>query len=129
MFSLIWLVLELVTAWKVFEKYGEPGWKGLVPFYSDIVEFDKVWTKGMGILYIVAAILSVVDINKAGGVLGTIAIIGSIAVFVINIMFANKKAKAFGGAMGLTLVLIFLPFIGNLYIGFSKDVEYKGNLS
>lgn len=126
MLSFIWLVLELVTAWKVFEKYGEPGWKGLVPFYSDIVEYDKVWEKKMGYFFIAASILSMVDISKAGGLMTTLALIGSIALFVINIMFANKKAKAFKGGLGLTLLLIFLPFLGNLYIGFNKDVKYVG---
>jgi len=129
MWKLIWLILELITAWKVFEKYGEPGWKGIVPFYSDLVEFEKVWTKNMGIFYIVAAILACLDVNDAGGILGILATVGAIATFVINIILASKKSKAFGGAIGLTLVLIFFPFIGNLYIGFSNKVEYQGNFS
>jgi len=120
--TLLFFILELVTAWKVFEKYGEAGWKGLIPVYSEIVEYGKVWTMPMGI---VAGILSVVTAigSQSENLVFSIA---AIVYFVISIIFSNKKAKAFGKGIGLTLVLIFFPFIGNLYIGFKDDVKYLG---
>ena len=51
-------ILRLVTAWKVFEKYGEPGWKGLIPFYSDYIEYGKVWSANLGLFYAATVVLS-----------------------------------------------------------------------
>lgn len=126
-FSLILLVLELITAYKVFEKYGLAGWKGLIPVYSDYLEYGKVWTKNLGIFYAVISVFSaIVGAMKIGGALEFIADICYIVAFVMNIMFASKKSKAFGKKLGTTLLLIFFPFIGNLYIGFG-DAQYQGN--
>lgn len=126
--DLIFLILELVTAWKVFEKYGEKGWKGLIPFYSDYIEFGKVWTTTMGIAYIVLTIVKEL-INNVDA-LSNIPLLGTVvglAAFIITVLCANKKAKSFGKGIGLTIVLVLVPFIGNLYIGFKNDVQYIGN--
>ena len=126
--SLIICVLELITAWKVFEKYGEPGWKGIVPFYSDWVEYGKVWSAPAAIIYIVCLIISWIS-NIAGddasSALTAIAAIAGVVSFIVNIIFANKKSKAFGKGLGMTLLLIFFPFIGNLIIGFGS-AQYQG---
>lgn len=127
--QIVLLILELITAWKVFEKYGEPGWKGIIPFYSDFVEFGKVWSSTVGIVYIIATIIGIIDTKESGLILGLISAIAAIAAFVINIMFAIKKSKAFGCGVGTILLLIFLPFVGNLYIGFSQNIQYIGNQS
>lgn len=123
---LVWFILELVTAWKVFVKYGEPGWKGLVPFYSDFVEFGKVWSPAMGLVYVVCDVFKFVNsYAELSGAIGAICTCAEIVGLIIGIIFAAKKSKAFGHKFGMTLVLIFFPFIGNLVLGFGKS-EYKG---
>ena len=32
--STIWYIIMAVGLWKMFEKAGEPGWIGFVPFYN-----------------------------------------------------------------------------------------------
>ena len=32
--SFVMAVLEIIGGWKVFNKFGEPGWKAIIPFYN-----------------------------------------------------------------------------------------------
>ena len=131
LFTIIIAVLYLVSAYKVFEKYGEPGWKGLIPFYSNIIEFDKIWNKKMGWIFIALSFVYgiaraiVQSSDDAGLFMSLIVLVAAIAVFVINIKFALKKAAAFGGGTGMKLLLIFIPIIGNLILGFG-EAQYQG---
>lgn len=38
------LIATAVGRWLVFKKMGLPGWKGIIPFYSESVLFRKLWT-------------------------------------------------------------------------------------
>ena len=40
--SMIWYVIAAVGMWKMFEKAGEPGWIGFVPFYNIYKLCEKV---------------------------------------------------------------------------------------
>ncbi len=119
-------ILKLLTAWKVFEKYGEPGWKGLIPIYSDYVEYGKVWAANLGLFYCLALYLVHKYEETATGLPGAVLNIIGLAALGVHIIFCWRKAKAFGQGVGLTLVLLFLPFVGNLVIGFGGS-EYLGN--
>jgi hypothetical protein len=44
--ALIFIVVNIVAVWKIFEKAGKPGWKSIIPVYNLIVIFDilgKPW--------------------------------------------------------------------------------------
>ena len=34
-FTLVYVAVSFVLRWNMFIKAGEPGWKSLIPFYSD----------------------------------------------------------------------------------------------
>jgi hypothetical protein len=127
-FFLVTSVLELASAWKVFEKYGEPGWKGLIPFYSDYIEYDKIWMPNLGLFYAATVVISQISQQMQGGLLRSILGVLVMAGFVVNIIFSRFKAAAFGKGRGMTLLLILLPFVGNLILGFGSD-RYLGNPS
>ena len=40
--SVIWFAIGAAGLWKMFEKAGEPGWIGLIPFYRDYKLCEKV---------------------------------------------------------------------------------------
>lgn len=124
MISLIVLILTLITEIKVFEKYGEPGWHGIIPVYSQYREFSILWTGEMGIVYIVSGMLAGSLDGSSSLIMTALAGICALVYLIVGCMYASRKSRAFGGGILLTLVILFFPFIGNLYIAFSDRRYY-----
>lgn len=125
------IVLTLISKMCLFKKYGEEGWKGIIPFYSTYIEGEHVWTGAMALLSeIIALVPQLINIYNTDSIaiLSIITSVCAIAGLVLTIMMCNKKSKAFGKGIGMTIVLWILPFIGNLYLAFS-DAQYEGNKS
>ena len=40
--STVWFIIGAIGLWKMFEKAGEPGWIGIIPFYRDYKLCEKV---------------------------------------------------------------------------------------
>ena len=38
---LIWYLLLAIGRWQMFEKMGQPGWKGFIPVYSDYILYGS----------------------------------------------------------------------------------------
>ena len=43
--AILFAVLQIIAAWKVFEKAGEKGWKSLIPFYNIYILFRVLGIK------------------------------------------------------------------------------------
>ena len=39
----VWWLLDVIGKWFMFVKMGEPGWKSIIPIYSDYIIFKNVW--------------------------------------------------------------------------------------
>ena len=39
--TLFWYLLLALGRWQMFEKMGQPGWKGFIPIYSDYVLYGS----------------------------------------------------------------------------------------
>lgn len=117
-------VLKLLTAWKVFEKYGELGWKGMIPFYSDYIEFCKLWDSRSGIIYIASTIGACVffSFTDLSIIIKTLFAVAVCLSFMYGLIRAYKKAMVFHKSSGFALLLYVLPFIGNLVIGLGPAV-------
>lgn len=124
---IIYFILTLVSNWKVFVKYGEPGWKCLIPIYSTYIDCKHVWSVLGFIMLIVGTIVASLANDSSGTFIQILSFIGGIAVLVMQIIHYHYKARAFGKGVGMTLLLIFLPFIGNLVLGLG-DADYIGNV-
>lgn len=112
------LVLFLVANWKLFVKFKEPGWKSLIPFYSDYIVYSKLW--GNGWLFIVPVGLAML------GYLPFIGVIFNIITLCFACLYAYKMAEAFGEGIGFTLGLIVLAPVFKLILAFDKKHEYLG---
>jgi len=100
---LIIIAVVIVGMWRTFEKAGKPGWAAIIPIYNFIVLLEIV---GKPLWWIILIIIPVVNI-------------------VIAIMLCHQLSLSFGQGIGMTLLLIFLPFIGWLMLGFG-DARYVG---
>ena len=39
--ALGWYILLAIGRWRIFEKMGEPGWKGFIPVYADYILYGR----------------------------------------------------------------------------------------
>ena len=114
-------ILEVIGSWKIMNKFGEPGWKTLIPFYRVFVEYKYTWNPHMMWLASLAPVIGQVMQGREGEIIATI---GSILVIVGTIFYIigqHKLSKAFGHGVGFTLGLIFLPMLFTIILGFGKS--------
>lgn len=83
------IALYLVSAWKVFEKAGQPGWAIFVPLYSLYTYAKVAGLKGMSIVLYLIPFLNI------------------IYHFSLNI----RVAKRFGYSSGLGVILALAPML------------------
>ncbi|MCK9421779.1 MAG: DUF5684 domain-containing protein [Bacteroidales bacterium] len=105
-FGIMVTVIEIVGAWFMFEKAGEPGWAAIIPIYNYLVGIKiagKPWW------YILLMLIPLVNLF-------------------IYIIILNGLAKNFGKGTGFTVGLFFFRFIFVPILGFGKSV-YIGDKS
>lgn len=125
---LVFYALMVIAYWKIFKKFGEPGWKGIIPVYNTYIQFKytwkTIWFWIMIAVYVVSGIMQSVGddgtaINTVGNYIGAL---GSL----IMIVALYKLSKSFGHGFGWTLGLIFINPVFLLMLGFGKS-QYLGN--
>lgn len=101
--SLVWLVISLAALWKIFVKMGEPGWKGIIPIYSQYIIFTRAGKPGWWVI-----LLFVPCIN-----------------YVALWFLADALGNLFGKGTGYKIALFLLSPIMYLVLGFG-DSRYVG---
>jgi hypothetical protein len=99
----IFLVFIIACTWKIFTKAGKPGWAAIIPIYNTIVLLEIT---GKPIWWIILFLIPGVNI-------------------VIAIMVTHQLSLSFGQGIGMTLLLLLLPFIGYPMLAFGS-AQYQG---
>ena len=149
------VALQLVGSWFTFKKMGLPGWKGLIPYYSMYVLFEKLWDKKQfwrTIVYLIIytctlsfgyILLTIAIVMLASGssqapgiiflILGVLFLIAFIVflilTFVIEFKLYKKLAHAFGLKDAWAWGLLFIPCVMLPIIGFHKNITYYGPIN
>lgn len=116
------VVLYLIMALgycKMFKKAGEPGWKGLIPFYNQYILYKISWKGSMFFIWLVLEIAFTV-LNRLSGdnlILSLISIVVGIAGIVIEVKRCGRLSKAYGRGIGTAVGLFFLPVIFSWILG------------
>ncbi len=99
------LILIIIVAglWKVFEKAGKPGWAAIIPIYNLIILLEIV---GKPTWWIILMLIPFVN-------------------FIIAIILYHQLSLSFGQGVGMTIMLIILPFVALPMLGFGS-ATYKG---
>lgn len=111
------VVLLVISNWKIFKKAGQPGWKALIPVYSDYIFYKIAWKPrwfwiAMIISVIIAATSEFIGATpETAMIVSILSTICAIFACVIEIIMHVKLAKAFRKDGGFAVGLILLPFI------------------
>jgi hypothetical protein len=97
------LLVIIISMWKIFEKAGKPGWAAIIPIYNLIVLLEIV---GKPVWWIILLLIPFVN-------------------FIVMIFLAHLLSKSFGKDVVMTILLIFLPFVGYPMLAFG-DAKYGG---
>ena len=122
-FGIIYLITKILAAigsWKVFTKSGEAGWKAFIPFYAKYVRFNLYWDKKFFWLYLIAYIVTTTVGANATGLFGLVVAAIAIAGVVVTFKMEMKCAKCFGKGTGMGILLVFMPWLANIILGFGK---------
>ena len=123
-------VLSLIGKYFIFEKMGMPGWKSLIPIYSDYLLFRELIGSGYFWGYIASALLAgscsaFVTIGLVSGVMEFLFIITAVAActvtIAIQIKLAHSLSKSFGHGIGYTFGLIFIEPIMLMILGLGNN--------
>lgn len=104
--GLAFILLMIVSVWKIFVKAGEPGWASIVPIYNAIV-YLKI--AGKPLWWIILLIIPFVN-------------------FIILILVVLGLAKNFGKGGGFAVGLLLLGFIFLPILAFG-DAKFVGQKS
>ena len=122
--------LSLIGKFFIFEKMGMPGWKSLIPIYSDYLLFRELIGAGYFWGYIASALLAgscsaFVTIGLVSGVMEFLFIITAVAActvtIAIQIKLAHSLSKSFGHGIGYTFGLVFIEPIMLMILGLGHN--------
>lgn len=127
------VIFSLCMRWFIFQKADEPGWKALIPFYSDYLCYDIVWDGQIYLVLLFGTIFSILVgclIALVDPVAGfatacvTAAIITG-ARMIAHLMLQFRYARAFrrSDAFAIGLYLINPVFMAILAFG---ECQYVG---
>ena len=119
----IGFILSAIGSWKVFKKSGEAGWKAFIPFYNKFVRFNLYWDKKFFWVYLIAHIVATTVGANATGILAVVVTALAIAGMVVTIKMEMKCAKCFDKGIGMGILLVIMPWLANIILGFGK-AEY-----
>ena len=134
------LAIAIISLWKIYEKMGEPGWKGIIPYYNIWVMVDKLkkprfwfWIQVVcsalliGISVITTGLLLIAmqtqeDIAGIIAVIGIFSLIIAVVALVYQIRLFHALSKSFGYGAGFTVGLVLLPIVFFPILAFGDSV-------
>ena len=115
-------LLLAIGRWQMFEKMGQPGWKGFIPIYSDYVLYCSCWET---VFFWVALAASAVCALGGADSRSLIVSLAGIVAAVMEASLALRVSRSFGHGILFALGLMLLNPLFVLYLGFGSD-RYKG---
>ena len=119
------VILYLLTAlgcWKMLEKAGQDGWKGLIPVCNLYMVYKICWTPAAFWMYLITAVSGSCFLSAARffWLQGPLVLLGLAAV-VIRAIWCCKVSSAFGHKAGFAVGLFFLEPFFVMILGFGSS--------
>lgn len=107
-------VLMQVALWRLFDDFGEPGWKSLIPYYSCHLLYSNVWKARY--YYITLAV------SIACGLYPVLLILW----LILNCILCYKIAQCYRCNLLMTIGLILFPYVFLPIVVLRKNAFFFG---
>lgn len=119
-------LLNIIGLFKIFQKMGMPGWKGIIPIYNMYGLYNVLWEKKYFWVYLVAQLcLGVFKSDGSNLLISLVTLVMSVLTIVLGMKLYIKLAKAFGKGTGFGVLTFFFAPICLAILGFGS-AEYEG---
>ena len=119
------ILLNIIGLFKIYQKMGKPGWKGIIPFYNMYGLYDELWDKKYFWGYLLAQAIMLNPSSPSGLLFSVADLVLSVAMIVVIMKLYIKLAKAFGKGTGFGVLTFFFAPICLAVLGFGS-AEYEG---
>ena len=119
------ILLDIIGLFKIYQKMGKPGWKGIIPFYNMYGLYDELWDKKYFWGYLLAQAVMLNPSSPSGLLFSVADLVLSVAMIVVVMKLYIKLAKAFGKGTGFGVLTFFFAPICLAVLGFGS-AEYEG---
>lgn len=122
------LVIMVISNWKILTKANEEGWKALIPFYNkwtlcEVVGLSPYWV--IELLVVQALYLFIKQVLEGNFVVISLSWLVSLNSLYFNVVYSLSLAKSFGKDKSFGILTIFFPEITLPMLAFGKS-EYIG---
>lgn len=119
------ILMNIIGLFKIYQKMGKPGWKGIIPFYNMYGLYDELWDKKYFWGYLLAQAVMLNPSSPSGLLFSVADLVLSVAMIVVVMKLYIKLAKAFGKGTGFGVLTFFFAPICLAVLGFGS-AEYEG---
>ena len=116
--ALLWYLLLALGRWQMFEKMGQPGWKGFIPLYSDYILYGSCWETVFFWAALAAGAVCVFAGPDSQSFLVTLA---GVVCTLLEAGLALRVSRSFGHGIPFAVGLLLLNPLFVLYLGFGPD--------
>lgn len=121
LFSIAYVIFNLIILWKFAVKTGFPGWSLYIPIYSNFVWFRIA---GMDTIWFILSLAPSTILYMYPGNVG-IYIVSIIFSLIISFCFCHSLARRFGKDIGFAFGLMFLNPIFIAILTLDKKSIYR----
>ena len=130
--SLVVTIWTFVCNWVLFTKFGEPGWKGIIPYYNTYVQMYYTWDIKYFWIYMVSTlgygVVSLIGVgDDSNALMLLISVTLNITSIVMQVLIYYHLSLSFGYGFGFTVGLCLLPVIFLPILAFGSNNRYLGN--
>lgn len=124
--GIAWFFISAIGYFKMFQKAGQRSWFAFIPLLRDFALFKMSWTVKSFVITTVLLVVFQVSSNSEALLPSLLAAVTGIAWLVMQVKLLLRVAKSFGKGKIWAVLLLFVPFIATLILGFGS-AEYLGN--
>lgn len=122
------VVIMIVSNWKILTKANEEGWKSLIPFYNqwtlcEVIGLSPYWV--IELVVVQAIYLFAEQAFEGSFIVTTLSWLVTLNSLYFNVVYSLSLAKSFGKDKSFGILTVFFPIITLPMLAFGKS-QYVG---